>query len=39
MTANDFDTASTFRANLEDGSFTTEYEVKGGPAFGRTSPT
>ena len=33
MTRHDFEKASTFRANAEDGSFTTDYEVKGGPTF------
>lgn len=33
MTTNDFDSSSTFRANAEDGSFSTDYEVKGGPTF------
>jgi hypothetical protein len=33
MTGHDFGKASTFRANAEDGSFTTDYEVKGGPTF------
>jgi hypothetical protein len=33
LTANDFEDATTFRANAEDGRLTTDYEVKGGPAF------
>lgn len=33
LTANDFDVRSSFRANAEDGSFTTEYDLKGGPAL------
>lgn len=33
MSRNDFEKASTFRANAEDGSFTTDYEVRGGPTF------
>ena len=32
-TSNDFDTAVTFRANAEDGQYTTDYTVKSGPAF------
>lgn len=32
-TSNDFDTSVTFRANAEDGEFTTDYTVKNGPAF------
>lgn len=31
--SHDFETASTFRANLEDANLTTDYEVKGGPTF------
>ena len=33
ITRNDFEKAFTFRAHAEDGSFTTDYEVKGGPTF------
>ena len=33
VTTNDFDDGATFRANAEDAKFTTDYEVKGGPAF------
>jgi len=33
VTGNDFEKTSTLRANAEDGSFTSEYEVKGGPTF------
>ena len=33
MTANDFVDDATFRENAEDGRFSTEYELKGGPAF------
>src|SRR5262245_48274662 len=33
MTGNDFASTSTFRANVEDGSVTGDYEVKGGPTF------
>jgi hypothetical protein len=33
ITRNNFEKASTFNANAEDGSFTTDYEVKGGPTF------
>jgi len=33
MTGNDFASTSTFRANVEDGSVTADYEVKGGPTF------
>ena len=29
----DFEQVSTLRANVEDGSFTTDYEVKSGPSF------
>jgi hypothetical protein len=29
----DFQTASTFRVNVEDANVTTDYEVKGGPTF------
>ena len=32
-TSNDFDTAVTFRANAEDGEFTTDYTLRNGPAF------
>jgi hypothetical protein len=31
--SNDFQNGSTFRANVEDGTFTTDYEVKGGPTL------
>lgn len=31
--SHDFEASSTFRANVEDAHFATEYEVKGGPAF------
>jgi opacity protein-like surface antigen len=31
--SHDFERVSTLRANVEDGSFTTDYEVKGGPSF------
>jgi hypothetical protein len=33
ITGNDFEKVSSLRANVEDGSFTTDYDVKGGPAF------
>lgn len=33
ITSNDFEKTSTIRANAEDGSFTTDYEVAGGPTF------
>ena len=33
LTGNDFEKVSSLRANAEDGSFTTDYEVKGGPVF------
>src|SRR2546425_1285481 len=33
LTTNDFDDGATFRANAEDGRFTTDYKVKGGPAL------
>src|SRR5262245_45016493 len=33
VTGNDFEKTSPLRANAEDGSFTSEYEVKGGPTF------
>lgn len=33
MGGNDFERVATLRANAEDGSFTTDYDVKGGPAF------
>jgi hypothetical protein len=33
ITRNDFENASTFSANAEDGSFTTDYQVEGGPSF------
>jgi hypothetical protein len=32
-TSNDFGADVTFQANAEEGSFTTDYEVNGGPAF------
>src|SRR5262245_14795538 len=31
--SHDFEQVSTLRANAEDGSFTTDYEVKSGPSF------
>ena len=31
--SHDFEQVSTLRANVEDGSFTTDYEVKSGPSF------
>ena len=33
LTTNDFDDCATFSANAEDGHFTTDYGVKGGPVF------
>jgi hypothetical protein len=33
VSTNNFDDGATFRANAEDGEFTTDYEVKGGPSF------
>ena len=33
MATHDVEQASTLRANVEDGSFTTDYEVKSGPSF------
>lgn len=33
MSSHDFEKTATLRANVEDGSFTTDYEVKGGPTF------
>src|SRR5262245_9747398 len=33
MTGNDFANTSTFRANVEDGNITGDYQVKGGPTF------
>lgn len=33
ITSNDFENASTFSTNVEDGTFTTDYQVKGGPSF------
>ena len=33
MTSRNFEHASTLRANAEEGRFTTDYEVQGGPAF------
>jgi opacity protein-like surface antigen len=31
--SHDFEQVSTLRANVEDGSFTTDYDVKSGPSF------
>jgi hypothetical protein len=33
VAGHDFEQVSTLRANAEDGSFTTDYEVKSGPSF------
>lgn len=33
FTGEDFEKTSTLRANVEDGSFTTNYDVEGGPTF------
>jgi hypothetical protein len=33
MTSHDFAKASTLRVNVEDGTFTTDYQVKGGSTF------
>lgn len=33
ISSNDFADTSTFPSNAEDGRFTTDYQVKGGPAF------
>jgi hypothetical protein len=33
ISSHDFEQVSTLRANVEDGSFTTDYDVKSGPSF------
>jgi hypothetical protein len=33
INSNDFQDTATFRENAEDGQFSTDYDVKGGPAF------
>jgi hypothetical protein len=33
ISSHDFEQFSTLRANVEDGSFTTDYDVKSGPSF------